>query len=240
MEHAGTGIGHVGDDGNQLERIHELDGGLAVALQPEGNDAAGAVGQIFLCQLIGIVAGQSAVVHPCHAVVGLQKFGNALGVGTMALHAQMERLQSEVQQEGVGGRRYAAQVAHNLGYELGDIGHLAESLCIGQSVVGLVGGGQSGESMSIEPWIVEVHHWLVTLVGAGFPVEVSAVHHAAAHLCGVSVHILSSAVGHDVGSPLKGSAVDGCGEGVVDDERHVVAVGYACEFLNVEHSAAGV
>lgn len=40
--------------------------------------------------------------------------------------------------------------------------------------------------------------------------------------------------------PLKRSAVDGRGEGVVDYEWHAVAVGQACKPLNVEHLAARI
>ena len=45
---------------------------------------------------------------------------------------------------------------------------------------------------------------------------------------------------HDVGTPFKGPAVDGRGKGVVNNEWHAVAVGNACEFLQVEHGATRV
>ena len=72
------------------------------------------------------------------------------------------------------------------------------------------------------------------------PVELAAVYHGAAHLGGETVHVFGGGVGHDVGAPFEGTAVDGGGEGVVHNERHTVAVGYPGEFLYVEHGAAGV
>ena len=47
MKHAGAGIGDVGYDVNEFERVHEADGCVAVAFQSEGHDAAGTVGQVF-------------------------------------------------------------------------------------------------------------------------------------------------------------------------------------------------
>ena len=145
MQHAGAGIGHVGHDGNHAERVHELDGGLAVALESEGNDAARAVGQVLSGQCMVLVAGQSAIVYPGHALVLRQEFGHALGVLAVTGHAQVQRLQSEVQQECVLRGWNGAEVAHQLGNEFGGVGHLAELLGVGQSVVRLVGRGESGE-----------------------------------------------------------------------------------------------
>ena len=47
-------------------------------------------------------------------------------------------------------------------------------------------------------------------------------------------------MGHDVGTPFEGTAVDGCGKGVVDNEGHAVAVGNLGKTLNIEDGAAGV
>ena len=74
----------------------------------------------------------------------------------------------------------------------------------------------------------------------GLPIEVAAVDNAAPHRRGMAVHVLGGGVGHDVGSPLEGPAVDGGGEGVVDDEGYAVGVSHAGEAFNVEHVATGV
>ena len=90
---------------------------------------------------------------------------------------------------------------------------------------------------------------MVTLVGSrqtgelgamGFPVEVSAVHNCTAYLCGVAVHIFGGGVGNDVASPFEGTAVNGCGEGVVDNQGNAVTVSHLGKTLDVEHVAARV
>ena len=223
MEHAGAGIGHVGDDSRQLQVVHKADGHVASALQTEGDDTARTVGHILLRQFIIFVAGQAAIVHPCHFVALLEVFGHLLCVTAMLGHTQVQGLQAEVQQEGVHRALDAAQVAHQLGCGFGDVGHLAESLRVGQAVVGLIGRTQAGE-----------------LVGMGIPVEVAAVHNAAAYAGGVSVHVFSGRMHHDVGSPFEGAAVDGRGEGIVHDEGHAMRVGDAGKLLNVQHFERGV
>ena len=74
----------------------------------------------------------------------------------------------------------------------------------------------------------------------GVPVKVTAVDDSSTYCGGVAIHILGGRVGHDVGTPLEGAAVDGRGKGVVHDEGHTVAVGDAGKLLDVEHLAAGV
>ena len=223
VEHAGAGVRHVGDDGHHLQAVHEADGILLRPFQAEGDDAARAVRQVLPSQLIVGAALQPAVVHPGHPFVLLQEFGHGLRVLAVALHAQVQRLQSQVEQEAVEGAGHRPQVAHQLCRGLGDVGHPAEGLRVGQPVVALVRLAQSRE-----------------LVGMGRPVEVAAVHDGAAHRCGVPVHVFRGGVGHDVGPPLEGAAVDGRGEGVVHDERHAVAVGHPGEAFDVEHVSARV
>ena len=74
----------------------------------------------------------------------------------------------------------------------------------------------------------------------GHPVEIAAVHDAAADGAGVAVHILGGGVGDDVRAPLEGPAEHGGGEGVVHDQGHPVAVGGGSKLLNVQHGEGGV
>ena len=223
MEHAGARVGNMGDDGDEVEVVHELDGILTRSLQTEGNDTAGAIGQVFLCQGVILVGRQSAVVHPAHTWVLFQPLGHLLGIGAMLLHAQGQRLEAQVEDVGVEGRRDAAQVAHQLADELGGVGHLAEGLGIGEAVVAFVGRGQA-----------------VELRAVGIPVEVARIDHSTAHLCSVSVHVFGGGVGHDVAAPFEGTAVDGSGKGVIDDEGHTMLVSHLGKSLDVEHVTARV
>ena len=47
-------------------------------------------------------------------------------------------------------------------------------------------------------------------------------------------------MGHDVRAPLKGAAVDRCGEGVVHHQRYAVGVGGLGKLFNVQHGQGGV
>ena len=120
-----------------------------------------------------LVALEPGVVYPCHARVAVEELGHRLRVGAVLPHAQVQRLQPDVEQERVHRRRYGAEVAHELCHELGGIGHLSEGFGVDKSVVRLVGAAQ--------PRVA---------VGVGHPVEASAVYHTSAHLRGVAVHIL--------------------------------------------------
>ena len=51
----------------------------------------------------------------------------------------------------------------------------------------------------------------------------------------MTVHVFCGGVGHDIRTPLDGTAVDGCGEGIVHDEGNAVAVGGAGKSFNVQH-----
>ena len=77
-------------------------------------------------------------------------------------------------------------------------------------------------------------------MGTGLPVEVAAVNDATAYLRCMTVHILGGRVRHDVGTPLKGTAVDRRRERVVDDEGNTMLVCDACKLLDVQDFAARV
>ena len=220
-----------------LKRVHPLDGRLTGTLQAEGYHSARAIRQIFLSQLVVGVVFQPAIVHPCHLVVVVQELGHLLGILAVLGHAQVQRLQTHVEQEGVLRSGYGAQVAHELCHELGGISHLAECLNVCQAVIRLVGRAEAGEAVYAQRRTVGNGG---SFVGACLPIEVTAVHHTSSHLCSHAVHIFRGAVGHDVGSPLEGSAVDRRGKGVVDNQGNTVTVGNTCETLNIEDGAARV
>ena len=153
----------------------------------------------------------------------VEEFGNFLRILTMAGHTEMECFKSQIEKEGIHGSGNAAKVAHQLSNELGRKGHLSESLCVCQAVVGVVGGAKAG-----------------VFVGMGVPVEIAAVHNNSANLGGVAVHIFGGGVDNYVAAPFKGPAIDGRGKGVVYDEGYAVVVSNAGELFNVEHVAARV
>ena len=73
-----------------------------------------------------------------------------------------------------------------------------------------------------------------------FPIEVSAVDDCSANGYCVTIHVFCCRVGYNIYTPLYGTAVYGGCECIVDDYGHSILVGYAHEFLNIEHVYAGV
>ena len=167
---------------------------------------------------------QTAVVDVSHLRVSFQELCHGHAVLAVALHAHMQALQTQVQHVGVHGGLHGTKVAHQLGRCLGDEGTLlAKTLGVGDAVVAVIRGAQAGE-----------------LVGVDHPVELAAVHDGTAQYGAMAVHVLGGGVGHDVGTPLEGAAVDRGGEGVVHDERHAVGVGCLRKLFNVQHGQGGV
>ena len=89
VEYTRAGIGHVGDDADELQAVHEADGLLARAFEAEGDDTARTTRQVFLCQGVVGIVGQTAIVDLSHLVVLAQPLGYALGILAMALHAEV-------------------------------------------------------------------------------------------------------------------------------------------------------
>ena len=223
MQNAGTGIGHMRHDADEVQVVHEADCLFLRAFQSECYHAASSLRHVFLSQSIVLVRGQTCIVHPSHLGILLEPLGNLLRVLAMAGHAEVERLESEVEEEGVLRSGNASQVAHQLGYKFGGVSHLAESLRVGQAVIGLVGCAKAGELLCV-------------LV----PIEVAAIDHYASDLSGMTVHVLCGGVRDDVATPFEGTAIDGCGEGVVHDKGHTMLVSHLGETLYVEHITTGV
>ena len=154
----------------------------------------------------------------------LQVGGHTQAVFAVPGHAQGQGLHPHAQQPGVHGGGGGAEVPHELGGGLGDVGPLqAELLGVDHPVVALVGGGEAGE-----------------LVGVGVPVEFPRVHDGPAHCVGVAVHVLGGGVGDDVRPPFEGPAVHRGGEGVVHNQGHTVGMGGPGKLLDVQHGEGGV
>ena len=165
MEYTGAGIGYVGYDVDHVERIHKLDGCLAISLQSEGDNTAGAVWHILLGKRMILIALQTAIMNPSHALIVLQELCHLLCICTMLAHTEVETLKTEVEDERIHRGRDAAEIAHQLSYEFGGVTHLAESLHIGQTMVAVIRCAETWE-----------------LISMSHPVEVAAVYNHATYL----------------------------------------------------------
>ena len=219
VQHAGAGVGHMGGNLRQLQVLHERLGRRASAGHAEAHHAAGTLRQVLRRQSRLAIAFQRRMARPGHLRMGRQVLSHGQAVGGVPGHAQVQALQPQVDEEGVLRRLDGAQIAHELGRRLGNVGAFQpEALGVHHAVVAFVGRGEPRE-----------------LVGVGVPIEAARVHDGAADGSAVAVHILGGGVGHDIGTPLDGAAQHRRGEGVVHDERHPVVVGRHREALDVEH-----
>ena len=190
VQHAAAGIGHVGHDANHLEAIHELDGLFTTALNAERKNAARETAlELLLGEFIVLIAFEASVVDPSHLRVVLEELGASESVFAVTRHAEVERFETDVQEERILRSLDRTEVAHELGGSLRDVGTLAESLRVGEAVVARIRFGEALE-----------------LVVMGFPVEVAAIHNAAAHGSSMAVHVLGGGVRHDVNAEVDRAA----------------------------------
>ena len=155
-------VGHVGQQGEDLQVVDELEGFLAAALDIKGKDGGAAVGEILLIQRVVGVVGQGRMVDLLDLGMVGQERDDFLGVLDVALDAQAQSLGALQQQECVERRDGGAGIAQQDGADVGDEGGGAGGIGKGDAVVAGVGGGDVG------------------ITAAGFPVEVAAVHDDAA------------------------------------------------------------
>ena len=65
-------IRHIGQQGEQLQRLREPLGLFLGALQLKGEDGAGSVGEVSIVELLLMPAGQGGMVHLRHLGVMVQ------------------------------------------------------------------------------------------------------------------------------------------------------------------------
>ena len=85
-------------------------------------------------------------------------------------------------------------------------------------MIRFIRSGQSGELLRIR-----------------FPVKIAAVHDAAAHAGCMAVHVLCGRMGHDIGAPLKRTAVDRSCKRIVNNQRHAVSVCCPRKLFNIQN-----
>ena len=67
------------------------------------------------------------------------------------------------------------------------------------------------------------------------PVKYAVIYYASAYSCAVTVHILGCRMCNYICTELKGSAVNGCSEGIVYDKRYSVSMRSIGKFLDIKH-----
>lgn len=143
-------IRYMGGDHGDFEVFHEFLSSSPAAFDAEGDDAAGPVGHILLSALVIFVSGKSRVSDPGDLFVVLEELRDLKSVLAVSGHTDSEGLEAEIEEERVHGSLDRAKVSHELGRAFSDecAAH-SEFLGVGDPVVGVVGGGQPRELVSV-------------------------------------------------------------------------------------------
>ncbi len=208
----------VADVREEAEQLHVVDKPLAClqsAVDAEAENRTEAARVVPLRQVVRRVVWQAGITHPAHVWVVHQEVCYLQRVLAVALHAQVERLQSLEEQERVERREGGAEVAEQLNACLDDVRHRPKRLRVLQPVVRGVGLREGGE--------VAVR-----------PVEPAAVHNHAADACAVTADELRCAMHHDVRSVLQGTHQVRARQRVINDKRDARLVSDVRHRLNVE------
>ena len=214
-------VAHVGYVREELHRLDAPLPRLPTALDAECEDRAGALGQVLLGQLVVAVRPQPRVVDVLDRRVLLEELGHLLGVGDVAVHAHVQRLQPLQEQEGGEGLHGRPVVAQHLRARLHQPAEVAEVLEEAEVVVALGGFGHARELAVV-------------------PGEAAAVHDHASDGRAVPADELGRRMDDDVGAPVQGPAEVGRGEGVVDDQRHARVMRDLGDAFDVEHVDLGI
>ena len=94
VQAAGASIGYMGFDGSDFQAFHEGFRCLAPTLQVEGYYATATIAQIFFCQRMIFIGGQTRIAYIVHLGLLFQEFSHSLTVFHVARHAHMEGFQS--------------------------------------------------------------------------------------------------------------------------------------------------
>ncbi len=170
-----------------------------------------------------LVPGKARILHGFHLRVAVQKLRHRQCRLGVPLHPQVQRLEPQVDIEGILRRLHTAKVPHELGRGFGDIGAtLTEFFGVHHPVVAFVGCGQAGEAVILRP------------------VEVSAVNDRPADARPVSVHVFGRGMRHDICPVFDRPAENRGRKGVVDHQGNPAVMCRSGPGFDVQHRECGI
>lgn len=119
MDHEALGVGHVGQQAEQVQVVDEHACRVLAALDVEGEDGAAAVREVLLVQLVVLAAFDGRVGDGFDFRNGLQVVDDLQRVLDMALDAKRQGFGALQQQEGRERRQGCAGVAQQDGADAG-------------------------------------------------------------------------------------------------------------------------
>ena len=208
VDHEALGVGHVGQQAEQVQVVDEHACRVLAALDVEGEDGAAAIREVLLVQLVILAAFDGRVGDGLDFRNGLQVVDDLQRVLNVAFDAQRQGFGALQQQECGERRQGGTGVAQQDGADTGHERGSAQGLVEVQSVIGRIRLGQG--------WELARHFG---------PVEVAAFHDHTAEGGAVAANELGCGFNHDISAMLQRAEQVRGGEGIVDDHRQMMLVG---------------
>ena len=115
MQNACARVADVHHQRRDLEALDEAPRRLGVALDAKGEDTTGGIAQKVFANAAAVrIALEAGIDDPLDLRMGAEKFGQRQSVGAVAFNAQVQCLQSEVEEEGVERAQAAAEMGNKL------------------------------------------------------------------------------------------------------------------------------
>ena len=137
-QHAGSGVSHMNHNLRQLQAVHKFHGSFAAAPDPVGNHTAGGALQVFQTFFILVRGRKCRIIHPFNSGVLFQIFRNSQTVAGVSFDTEGKGFQSKIEDECGEWLRGKSHVAHQMNPRFGDVGGIAEVLCVYHAMIAFV------------------------------------------------------------------------------------------------------
>ena len=223
MQHAASRIGYMGHDCYHFQAVRKTHRTVSSALRSEAENAARSVRHVFFRQCMVFAVCKACILNPCYLWMVFQELCNFLGISAVALHAQVQGLQTDIRQECILRRLACSHIAHQLCGCFCDIRFFTEFLRINHAVIRFIRCSKSREFFCM-----------------CIPVEVSGIDNRSAERHCMAIHVFCGGMGHDINAELERAAVNrGC-KGIVADHRNAVLMCKFNKLVNVKYNAGRV
>ena len=166
---------------------------------------------------------KACVLNPRYLRMIFQELCHFLGISAVALHAQVQGLQTDIRQECILRGLARSHITHQLCGCFCDIRFFTEFLRINHAVVRFVRCSKAREFVCMR-----------------IPVEVSGIDNRSAERHCMAVHVFCGGMGDNIYTELERTAVDrGC-KGVVADHRNAVLMCKFNKLVNVKYNTCRV
>src|SRR6516164_5883257 len=128
MQDQAARVADIGEVREQAHALDQLDAGFVAASDAESEDCAGTFWQVFAAEVVKRALLEPSIGNPSDARMIDEELGDPKGIDDMAVHAQMQGLDTGQSQKRVHRRQGRAKIAQCHGARLGGEGKVAEIL----------------------------------------------------------------------------------------------------------------